>query len=155
MWYKVKELALKGLNKSQISRELGLDRTTVRRYLSMEEEVFHNWIEQTRHLSKKLQSYYNYVKDMLESYPYLSAAQVEDRLKEQFSNLPDVHSKTVYNFVNSIRKRHLIDKGKQKKLRQYEKLAEPAYGDQAQVDFGGEYYMQTSGSARKKVYFFS
>ncbi len=153
MWYKVKELALKGFNKSQISRELCLDRTTVRRYLGMEEEVFHNWIEQTRHLPKKLQDYYNYVKDMLESYPYLSASQIEDRLKEQFANLPDVHSKTVYNFVNSIRRRHQIDKGKQKKLRQYEKLAEPAYGDQAQVDFG-EYYMQTSGSARKKVYFF-
>jgi transposase len=153
MWYKVKELESKGFNKSQISRELGLDRTTVRRYLSMEEEAFHNWVEQTRHLPKKLQCYYNYVKDLLEGYPYLSSAQVEDRLKEQFTNLPEVHSKTVYNFVNSIRKRHLINKGKEKKYRQYEKLPEPAYGNQAQADFG-EYYMQTTGEGRKKVYFF-
>ena len=41
MWYKVQELTCQGLNKSQISRETGLDRATVRRYQQMEEEVFH------------------------------------------------------------------------------------------------------------------
>ena len=41
MWYKVKELSETGLNKSQIARELGIYRATVRRYLGMEEEEFH------------------------------------------------------------------------------------------------------------------
>ncbi|PKL15544.1 MAG: IS21 family transposase [Spirochaetae bacterium HGW-Spirochaetae-5] len=153
MWYKVKELDNKGFNKSQISRELELDRSTVRKYLSKDEQEFHCWIETGRHLPKKLQMYYEYVKDLLESYPFLSAAQVEDRLKERYTDLPEVHSKTVYNFVNSIRKRHQIHKGKEKKYRAYEKLPELDYGQQAQVDFG-EYYMQTSGAGRKKVYFF-
>ena len=35
MWNKVRELKSFGLNKSQISRELGLHRDTVARYLSM------------------------------------------------------------------------------------------------------------------------
>jgi hypothetical protein len=61
-------------------------------------------------LPKKLAQYYNNVKELLESAPYLSAAQVEDRLKESFSDLPDVNSKTVYNFVQAVRKEQDIPK---------------------------------------------
>jgi hypothetical protein len=103
MWYKVNELWNKGLNKSQISRELEIDRGTVRKYLQMEEKSFLGWINHPRRLPKKLSPYYNYVKRLLEKAPYLSSAQVEDRLKEDFSDLPEVDSKTVYNFVKSIR----------------------------------------------------
>lgn len=154
MWYKVKELFSKGLNKSQIAREIGLHRKTIRKYLSMSEEEFYRWIEHSKNLPKKLQSYYDYVRQLLETYPYLSAAQVEDRLKENFSNMPDVHSKTVYNFVESIRKKHQIKKQVNKLPRQYEKLPEPDYGQYAQADFG-EYHMLTPGPTRKKVYFFA
>jgi transposase len=153
MWYKVNELKLRGLNKSQISNELGLDRATVRRYQSMTEEEFQQWLSQTRRLPKKLRSYYNYVKELLEAHEYLSASQIEDRLKEDFSDLPEVHSKTVYNFVQSIRSAHGIKKRKEKPQREYEKLAELDYGHQAQADFG-QYSMQTSNGGRKKVYFF-
>jgi len=154
MWYKVKELKATGLNKSQISREVGIDRGTVRKYLGMSEEEFHKWIEKGRNLPKKLNVYYEYVKQLLTVQPYLSSAQVEDRLKENFSGLPEVHSKTVYNFVQSIRKAHGIKKDKEKLPRQYEKLPETEYGHQAQVDFG-EYQMQTKESTRRKVYFFT
>lgn len=153
MWYKVKELQSTDLNKSQISYETGLDRGTVRKYLNMSEEEFHSWIEKGRNLPKKLNMYYEYVKQLLTLQPYLSSAQVEDRLKENFSGLPEVHSKTVYNFVQSIRKKYDIKKEKEKVPRQYEKLAETEYGHQAQVDFG-EYQMQTKASVRRKVYFF-
>ena len=80
MWYKVQELTEQGLNKSQIKVETGLDRATIRRYLQMKEGDFHNWIKQKRNLPKKLFSYRKYVKDILSTAPYLSAAQVEDRL---------------------------------------------------------------------------
>ena len=40
IWYKVKQLFSIGLNKSQISRKLGIYRGTVRRYLSMSEAEF-------------------------------------------------------------------------------------------------------------------
>jgi transposase len=153
MWYKVKELKETGLNKSQISREVGIDRGTVRTYLSMSEEEFHKWIEKGRHLPKKLNMYYEYVKELLTMHPYLSSAQVEDRLKENFSGMPQVHSKTVYNFVQGIREAHGIKKDKENLPRQYEKLEETEYGHQAQVDFG-QYMMQTKEASRKKVYFF-
>jgi transposase len=153
MWYKVKELHSVGLNKSQIALELGIHRKTVRKYLDMSEESFHKWLEQSRNLPKKLQVYYDYVHNKLEAQPFLSAAQIEDRLKEDFSDFPPVHSKTVYNFTESIRARHGIKKQSGKQPRQYEKLPEPDYGAYAQADFG-QYYMATQGASRKKVYFF-
>ncbi len=153
MWYKVNELNSKGLNKSQISRELGLDRSTVRRYLGMDEEDFYCWIEKERHLPHKLQEYYQFIKQQLEIHPFLSASQIEDRLKEYFDKPPAVHSKTVYNFVQRIRKLEGISKCVDKQPRDYQKLSEPDYGHQAQVDFG-EYFMQTKNDSRKKVYFF-
>jgi len=154
MWYKVKELWNQGLNKSQISRELGIDRGTVRKYLSMDESCFISWLNHPRRLPKKLSSYYNFVKKLLESTPYLSSAQVEDRLKENFDDLPDVDSKTVYNFVKHIREQHDIQKHKDRTVREYQKLPEVSYGSEAQVDFG-EIKMQTTIGKCQKVYFFT
>jgi hypothetical protein len=153
MWHKVTELFEKGFNKSQISIEVGIHRKTVRKYLSMSEDDFYRWLETTRNMPKKLNDYYAYVRDLLEAHPYLSAAQVEDRLKEAHADLPAVHSKTVYNFVQMVRDRDGIAKGSEKAPRQYEKLPEADYGHMAQVDFG-QYNMQTKGEGRKKVYFF-
>lgn len=152
MWYKVKELFNKGLSKSQIAIEVGIHRKTVRKYLNMSEEEFFQWLHHPKNLPKKLNKYYEYVRKLLEAHPYLSAAQVEDRLKEDFRDMPQVHSKTVYNFTESIRKRYGIKK-QQTKQRHYEKLPEPDYGQYAQADFG-EYSMQTQLSGHKKVYFF-
>ena len=41
MWYKVNELKSKGLNISQISVALCLDRSTVRKYLSLDASSFY------------------------------------------------------------------------------------------------------------------
>lgn len=152
MWYKVNELNRNGLNKSQISKELKIDRATVRRYLTMSESDFLSWVSNPRRMPKKLSEYYNFVKSLLERYSFLSAAQVEDRLKETFPDLPYVSSKTVYNFVHSIRKRHKITKYKEKTLRHYQKLPEVEYGSEAQVDFGEKTMYDVNGND-KKIYF--
>ncbi|MEI6823805.1 MAG: IS21 family transposase [Bacteroidota bacterium] len=152
MWYKVKELNSKGLNKSQISRELSLDRSTVRKYLNMNEEDFYQWIEKPRCLPNKLQDYYDFIKKLLEGCSSLSASQIEDRLKENYSEPPLVHSKTVYNFVQKIRRIENIKKTADAQPRRYQKLPELEYGHQAQADFG-QYYMLTKDNSRKKVHF--
>ncbi|MBM2817393.1 MAG: Transposase [Ignavibacteria bacterium] len=153
MWYKVKELSDNGFNKSQISYEVGIDRGTVYKYLSMDEQSYQEWIKNPSHVSHKLFPYIKFIKAELVQYPYLSAAQIEDRLKEHFSELPDIHSKTVYNFVQLVRKKYNIEKPGTDEFRQCEKLPELAYGKQAQVDFG-EGYMLTNQEKRIKVYFF-
>ncbi len=153
MWYKVKELSDKGLNKSQISMETGIDRATVRKYLSMKEKEFHLWLNNPKHLPHKLAPFMRFIKTELTQFPFLSAAQIEDRLKENFSDIPDIHSKTVYNFVQIVRKKYHLEKPAKEHFRQCEKLAEVAYGKQAQVDFG-QCFMQTGTDKRVKIYFF-
>lgn len=110
MWYKVKELSKDGFNKSQVSRELGIDRATVRKYLTISEQDFINQLESGRTLPLKLGIYLKHVKNELIEFPYLSAAQIEDRLKERYADLPKVHSKTVYNFVQMVRGKYGIAK---------------------------------------------
>ena len=154
MWYEVQKLTESGLNKSQIKRETGLDKATIRRYQQISEDEFHKWVQEKRRMPKKLQNYHNYVKKELELKPYLSASQIEDRLKENYDDLPRVHSKTVYNFVETIRKKYNIAKPKTDKVRIFEKLLEVAYGSEGQVDFG-ETWMQTIEGKRLKVYFYS
>lgn len=154
MWYQVQELTQQGLNKSQIHREIGLDRSTVLKYQNMEEAEFHQWIRQSRNQPKKLANYKSFVKDLLRDKPYLSAAQVEDRLKEHYEDLPNIHSKTVYNFVLYIRSRYDIPKPSKPDKRVFEKLPEPPFGKQAQVDFGQTWLLTKQGT-RKKVHFFT
>ncbi len=153
MWYKVKELRQNGLSKSRISRELDLDRGTVRKYIMMSEDEFEQLILSGRRLPMKLQGYLDYVKQELQQHPYLSAAQIEDRLKEHYADLPSVHSKTVYNFVQYVRRRFDIKKPKAEGHRDFAQLPELPYGKQAQVDFG-EYTMQSQAGGRVRVYFF-
>lgn len=152
MWYKVKELDNKGFNKSQISVELGICRKTVRNYMKMDERAFGLFLSKSHRLPKKLTPYEHFIKDLLEQHPYLSAAQIEDRLKENYEDFPFIHSKTIYNYCQYIRCKYQIAKAKIKEARIYEKLPESAYGEFAQVDFG-QIYMLTTQNTRKKVYF--
>lgn len=152
MWYRIREMRSQGLNKSQISKELSIDRATVRKYLKMEQKEFSSWMNRVKSKAHKLDQYYSYVQSLLEQHPYLSAAQVEDRLKEGYADLPNVHSKTVYNFVLRIRKEQGIKKPKADNTRDYEQVPQTDYGSQAQADFG-EYWMRSQTGARQKVYF--
>lgn len=154
MWHKVNKLHLSGLNKSQISRELGIDRGTVRRYLSMSEEEFLNSSVCNRIYNHKLDCYENFIVCHLRKYPYLSSSQIEDRLKEHYPDTFNVCSKTVYNFVSHIRKKYHIPKNDEESFRPYEKIPESPLGEYAQVDFG-ERYMETDSGSRIKVYFFA
>ena len=154
MWYEVQRLTEQGLNKSQIRLETGLDRATIRKYQELSEDKFHNWVQQRKRMPKKLRLYHDYVKKALELKPYLSSAQVEDRLKEHYEDFPKIDSKTVYNFVQAIRAQYNINKPKAEKHRDFQKLPEVEYGIEAQVDFG-ETWMQTTHGKRQKVYFYT
>ena len=74
MWYKVKELKSKGLNKTQIARCLGINRNTVRKYQSMSESEFMNSQSYRRNYNHKLDPYEDFVHKSLDSHPYLSSS---------------------------------------------------------------------------------
>ena len=63
MWHKVKVLWSKGLNKSQISQDVGIHRKTVRHYLEIDEAEFYKWIYKRKNLPSKLQAYYDFVEN--------------------------------------------------------------------------------------------
>ena len=154
MWYKVNELSRDGLNKSQISRKLGIDRGTVRQYLSMGEDEFLSSSICQREYSHKLDSYESFIVDLLSRYSGYSSRQIEDRLKERYGKeLKDVCSKTVFNYVAHLRLKHGIPKGEEKPPRPYEKQAELPFGEWGQADFG-ESWMDRGDGGRQKVYFF-
>ena len=154
MWNKVKELFSSGLNKSQIGLSLGLHRQTVSKYLSMTEDEFISSQSYDRHYGHKLDAYETYVVEELVKWPFLSAPQIHDRLKENFVDLPAVTPKTVFNFINRIRLTHNLPKEVEKSYRPYEKQPETPYGEYAQCDFG-ERWMRTSQGQSLKVYFFA
>lgn len=153
MWYKVKEKTELGLTKAQISRELGIDVKTVRKYLGMSYDEFKSSKSYKRMYMKLLDPYENMVYEWLDNHPDLSASQVYDWLRERNETLPEVSSKTVYNFVKYVRAKYNIDKPHLRSGRQYTRLEETPYGEYAQVDFG-EMWMGRSDGRKLKVYFF-
>ncbi len=150
MYYEVHKLKREGLTTAQISRHLLSDYRTIKKYLSMSEEDYQDFLEvqATRH--KILAHYEDYVKARLEACEDASAAQVHDWLKENFKDIIDVNAKTVFNFVLYVRSKYGIPKPFNN--RDYTQVDELPYGKQAQADFG-EYNMTTDEGKRKKVYF--
>lgn len=153
MWSKINELISDGLNFSQIARQLDMHRQTVSLYASMSYEEFTASQSYQRLYSHKLDAYEDYVVDFLGRYPFVSAAQVHDRLKEHFPDFKEVSDKTVFNFVRRIRLTHDIPKEETDGGRQMNKLPETDFGEYAQVDFG-EGWMRDGSGNRVKVYFF-
>lgn len=127
MWNKVNELSENGLNKSQISMELSIDRKTVSKMLNMSLDEYLSHISIER--AFKLEPYESFIFNLLKHKPYLSSAIVEDRLKEHYPDMVDVSSKTVYNYVNHLRTKYSIDKVSIKQLRMMKKWADTPYGE--------------------------
>ena len=154
MWYKVNDLFSNGLNKTQISLVVGLHRQTVSKYLRMSESDFLSSESFERRFGHKLDAYTDYVLGDLRRWPFLSAAQVHDHLREHFPDLPRVSEKTVFNFVRRLRAEHDLPKEGERGVRAYEMQPALPWGEYAQADFG-ERWMEDGDGKRVKVYFFA
>lgn len=153
MWYKVRELQSKGLNKTQIGKHLGVDRSTVRKYLQMSREDFVRRRNSHRKYTLKLAGYEEYVRGTLEEYPYISAARMHDWLRECYPDFPKVCDKTVFNFVEKVRCKYGIGKKSEARIRRdYEKLPDTPYGKYAQADLGEKWMSAETAEARKSIF---
>lgn len=136
----------------QIAMKLGISRDTVRRYQRMNEKEFEGLISsEILRRKRKLEAFEGFIKQLLQDCPFLSAAQIHDRLKEHFPELPEVSERTVYNTVRLVRDREDLPKV-QECGRQMTKVPDCEYGEKAQVDFG-EKVLRTSKGSQVKVYF--
>ena len=153
MWYKVRELQSKGLNKTQIGKHLGVDRSTVRRYLQMSREDFVRRRNSHRKYTLKLAGYEEYVRGTLEEYPYISAARIHDWLKECYPDFPEVCDKTVFNFVEKVRCKYGIGKKSEARIRRdYEKLPDTPTGSMRRRISGRNGCQRETAEARKSIF---
>lgn len=151
MYHEIHKLDRQGHSINYIADFLGINWRTVKKYLMMDERSYEEYAFNNNR-PKELAPYEHFVKSRLDVYPDTSAAQIHDWLKETYSNFPQVHPKTVYNFVMWVRQEYNIPKTKPD--RDFFIVEELPFGQQAQVDFG-EYNMRSSNGKKKKVYFFS
>lgn len=152
MYHEIQRLYREGHSVNYISEFLVLNWRTVKKYLSMDEYAYQDYITGHENRKKELGGYQEFVKLKLEKYQSTSASQMHDWLKEHYQNFPDVSAKTVYNFVMWVRQKHHLPKIAIQ--REYALIDELPYGKQAQVDFG-EYNIRGTDGKRTKVYFFA
>ena len=145
MYHEIHRLKRDGLRPAQIGRHLVLDTRTVKKYLSMSEQEYLDFIESQTSRNKVLGPYERFTMEKLEEVPEASTAQIHDWLKEHYANFPDVTEKTVFNFVLHVRTKYGIPKPFNH--REYTRVDELPYGKQAQADFA-EYNMTTEDGKR-------
>jgi len=133
MYFTIHELNEKGLKVAQIARKLNISRNTVYKYLNMNPDDFHEFLDEAETRSKKLDPYESRILNWLKEYPDLSSAQVWDWLREQYPDL-SVGASTVRSYVRMLRERYGIPKIQPH--RDYEAVPDPPMGQQMQVDFG-------------------
>lgn len=152
VYHELHRLARVGMKPSQIASYLVMDQRTIKKYLSMSEQEYLDYQGSLSYRLKKLKPYEDFVRERLEACQEASAAQVHDWIKECHPDFKEVSTKTVYNFVLYVREKYRLPKVFT--AREFSKVPELPYGQQAQVDFG-EYHMTTSDGQRKKIHFFA
>ena len=152
IYEKIQEMKRNKLNKSQVSRRLGIDYKTVLKYWDMPPDDFANARNCAEKRKKKADQYKDFILEALGKYPDMTAAQIYDWIKEQ-TELSDlgVKERAFRNYIVSIREEYDIKKPES--TRQYEAVNDPPMGKQGQVDMG-EIILETSSGGHKKVYAF-
>lgn len=119
-----------GLSIRKIAKQLNISRNTVSKYLNMPEteitEVLSD-IDRT----KKLDEYRDYIIQLLQTYPELSAVKVLRKLKAKIDTL-SVSDRSVRRYIQVLKQEISF-----KQARYYEPVIDMVPGEQCQVD-GGE-----------------
>lgn len=149
MYIETHQLKEQGFKVATIAKKLEISRNTVYKYLDMALEDFIEWTSSLGSRTKKLDPYHDRILSWLKEHPDLSAAQVEDWLKERFPSLK-VGGSTIRSYVSSIRDIYHIPKEIQH--RSHEAVSELPMGQQMQVDWG-EITVKHTKRKEIKLYF--
>src|SRR5690554_427116 len=84
MFIEIHQLKESGFKKSQIARRLNLNPKTVSKYWTLEPDQFAKSIEQAQSKTRKLDKYEEIIVKWLQEYGDITAAQIEDWLKEDY-----------------------------------------------------------------------
>jgi transposase len=134
-----------GLSERQIAQQLGISRNTVSKYLKLPEPALAALLADTER-SKKLDDYRDYIIQLLQSYPGLSAVKVLRKLKAKVDDLA-VSDRSVRRYIQALKQELPV-----RQARYYEPVLDMVPGEQCQVD-GGELRGVLIGGVPTTVYF--
>lgn len=135
----------KGLKIRAIARKLGISRTTVKKYLSMNEKSIQQ-AQSDKERSKKLDSQREYIIHILREFEGMSAVKVLRRVKEKCPQI-EVSERTARRYISDLKSTINF-----KQPRYYEPVLEMVPGVQCQVD-GGEFRGLSVSGEEVTVYF--
>lgn len=135
----------RGLSVRAISRELGLARNTVRKYLKLDEAAISEAREEPSR-SKRLDAHRDFLIHQLKAYPQLSAVKLARRLRERVGELP-ASERSLRRYVRALKEQ--VASGQ---CRYYEPVVDAVPGVQCQVD-PGELRGVMIGGVERVVYF--
>ena len=135
----------KGLSIRAISRETGVSRNTVRKYLRCDEQQLCDYKDNPERVHQ-IDSYFPYIKHLLRHYPGLSSVKIRRKLKEKFTDFT-VSDRTLRRHVAQLRQQVC-----EKQVRYYEPVLDMVPGQQCQVD-PGELRNVMIGGKETTVYF--
>lgn len=118
---------------STIARKLNISRNTVYKYIRKSPDEMAEWTASTMTRRKKLDEHNELILYWLREFPDITAAQVQDWLKEKFPEFK-VGESTVRSYVRGLREDYDIPK--ESNSRDYQAIPDPPMGEQIQVDFG-------------------
>ena len=146
MIHQVKALHNKGhgLSERQIAKQLSISRNTVSKYLNMSESDITVELTDTDR-AKKLDEYRDYIIQLLQTYPELSAVKVLRKLKAKVETL-SVSDRSVRRYIQVLKQEVSF-----KQPRYYEPVLDMVPGEQCQVD-GGELRGVMIGGEETTVY---
>lgn len=148
MYSKIQSLKEKGFSIRQVSRLIRVSRNTIRKYWDMPADEYAATLLSVNKLSA-LAAYEPPVLHWLESFPCMTAAQVQDWLCEKYRI--DAAERTVRRFVANLREKHGIKKTIAPR-RDYEAVDELPTGFQLQLDFGVKSVRNAYNSRYTKLY---
>jgi transposase len=151
MYYKIQELKSLGYSNRRPARELGIDRTTIKKYWDMNEVDFVQYKIQSKSREKMLDSYRTAIEVTLRSHPDIPASVVYDQLLEADKSF-EPSKRSVRLYVANLREE--LGLPSQKTIRQFCEVEELPAGFQAQVDLG-EQIMRDPYGKHIKIYIFA
>ncbi|MFP5109251.1 IS21 family transposase [Neobacillus sp. C211] len=134
---------------STIARKLNISRNTVYNYIRKSPEEMAEWTASTMTRSKKLDIHKELILHWLREFPDLTAAQVQDWLKEKYPEFK-VGESTVRSYVRCLREDFQIPK--ESSTRDYQAVPDPPMGEQIQADFGFKTVKNRFGKPVKLVF---
>ena len=151
MYYKIQELKSMGYSDRRVSRELDIDRETVKKYRTMDEEAYIKYTLDSKTRGKNLDPYREKIEAMIREHPSIPASVIYDQLLEAEAVF-EPSKRTVRLFVAELRTE--LGLPTQKMIRQFCEVEELPPGFQAQVDMG-EQLMRDVYGEKVRIYIFA